>query len=149
MEAPSTPGEALSTGETTNLPTHAWASNQELGDPQVWKIPHVWLGGFPILPRLPHRPGRSQHHFLEGDTGSGSEVLEFTTGSGPLNNGKRSLTEEPRPSGSDAHSSNYRHRIQERIAPGSTPALLLQRAPDFWQVIPLAEPRFPLFKKGL
>ncbi|VCX42503.1 unnamed protein product, partial [Gulo gulo] len=70
-------------------------------------------------------PGRSQHHFLEGDTGSGSEVLEFTTGSGPLNNGKRFLTEEPRASGSDAHSSNYRHRIQERIAPGSIPALLL------------------------
>lgn len=33
------------------------------------EIPLRLALGFPIPPHLPHRPGHSQHHFLEGDTG--------------------------------------------------------------------------------
>ena len=51
--SPSAPGLALPTGETTNLPTHAWASNQELGDPQVWKFPQAWHSAFLFHPTSP------------------------------------------------------------------------------------------------
>ena len=51
--SPSATGEALSIGEATSLPTHAWAPNQVLGDPQVWKFPCAWHWAFLFHPTTP------------------------------------------------------------------------------------------------
>lgn len=65
----------------------------------------------------------------------------------PSGQWEKSLTEEPRASGSNARSSNYRQRIQERIAPGSTLALLLQRAQISGKSFPSLSPGFLFLRR--
>ena len=110
--SPSASREAPSIGEAMSLPTHAWAPNQLLGDPRVWKFPGAWLWAFLFHPTSPRvwtfsAPFLGRRYWLV-NTSSGIQYRKW-----PYKQGGRTLTQEPRSAGSGSHLSNHRHGLQD------------------------------------
>lgn len=144
--SPSASGEAPSIGEAMSLPTHAWAPNQLLGDPRVWKFPSAWLWAFLFHPPSPRvwtfsAPFLGRRSWLV-NTSSGIQYRKW-----PYKQGGRTLTQEPRSAVSGSHLSNHRHGLQDQTDLFLTLALLFRSCHFFGKSFTSLSPGFLFLRR--